>query len=168
VNDDKSALSPIADDDREPLDTFDVALDAAIFWTMALNSAIGKLEYAAGVRARRNVERALSRAEELVGVTPGVLGGAEALAQLHRIHEIATTMLAIAPSPSADAIANASAWRREEQAWIAMRYASNPSTPLLRRRHTDTRPDTPTALRDTAASGPALAHDPLPDKEGTR
>jgi hypothetical protein len=173
VNGDDSAPSPSTEDDGERLDTFDVALDAAILGAMELNSALGKLEYAAGIRARRDVEHALARAQELVAANPGVLGGAEALAQLHRIREIVTPMLARAPSPSADAITEAkrgnfSVWRREEQAWIAMRHAGYPTMSLLRRRHTDTRPDTPTALRDTAASSPALVHDPSPDKEGTR
>jgi hypothetical protein len=163
----------LPDKDTEPLDTFEAALDAIIFRTLALTSAIAKLDYWDGARLRGDVERALGRAHELVVELPNTRQWADTLSQLRRMREVAELMLAIAPSPSTTALATAelgdmTLWRREEQAWIERRQNSAPHAPVPRRRHRDTRPDTPTALCDAAASILALARDPSCEKADKR
>jgi hypothetical protein len=157
---DGSARSPIAHRaPSEPASALTAAIDEVVRLTLVLTSANARLAYADGARTRSELERALWHAQRLAEADPSACEQAEALYQLNEMRAVAVQMLAVAPMPSSAAIAAAetgdlSAWCREEQAWIAWRWASSYSlrSPRRRtRRHCDTRPGTPTALR--SASG---------------
>jgi hypothetical protein len=170
-----SARSPIGHRERspEPTSRFSAAIDEVRWLTLVLTSRNAQLAFAEAARTRDELERALSRAQRLAETLAGA-SRAEALQRLHEMHSVATQLLAVAPMPSAAAIAAAeagedSALHREQQAWIAWRWASSYSLLVPRRsssrRRRDTPLETPTALRrasgergDTATpiSGSAL------------
>jgi hypothetical protein len=159
----KAWYAPV--EDREPLDTFDAALDAVIFRTLALTSAIAKLDYWDAARLRVDAARALARAEELAALLPEVPERPAALHRVRRMREVALLLLAIAPTPSAAALERAqlgdlTVWDREELAWITSRMASGPRSYLPRWEDRDTQPDTP--------SIPALARERSPNKAGAQ
>lgn len=168
---------------RAPVDTFDTALDDVIALTMALTSAIAKLDYADGARVRGELEHALPRAQSLAERLRDGQQRAQALHELGELHTVASRMLMIAPAPSSAAIeaaaaGDSTAWEAEERAWITSRLASGSAPPSSRRRRDRraTRPDSPRALRDTPGDGedaplvspPASSPAPArtPDKEG--
>jgi hypothetical protein len=168
----------------ELADAFEAAIDYVVRLTLELTSAIAKLAYADGVRARGELEPALLLAQGLAQALPDASERSNAVRQIQAIGAVATRMLAIAPAPSSSAIkacdaGNRTAWDCEAQAWIAGRLASGPSSPGSRRRafRSDTRPDSPRALRDVPSAEeviptPAHALDtslaPMRDKGGTR
>ena len=169
---------------RQPVDTFDAALDHVIATTMDLISAIAKLDYARAARGRGALECALPRAQSLAERLRDSQERAQALLQLAEIHKVVARVLMIAPAPSSAAIEAANSGdsalsNQEEQAWVTSRLATG-SAPPSSRRHRDrraTRPDSPRALRDVAANAedappaPALTSSPpasTPDEEGER
>lgn len=142
------------DGSREPLDTFDAAIDNVIRSTFALTSAIAQLAYADGARVRRELEHALARAQAIAERIADGAARAEAMRQLGELHAIATRQLIVAPAPSSAAIAAASAgdetaWLQEEQAWVSHRLAhgASPGFDGRRRARRDTQPGSPRALR---------------------
>ena len=163
---------------REPAIPIEAAVDEVVRLTLELTSAIGRLAYADAVRARNELERALSRAQGVAESLPGASKRALALRQVRVIREVAARQLAIAPVSSSTAIEAAEAGdqapgNREARAWTVSRLASRSSTRSPRRRtHGDTRPDAPKALReilskagDAAAAIPATALAPTPTPE---
>jgi hypothetical protein len=164
----------------EPSEPFQAALDTVIRLALTLTSAIANVAYATGARVRGELECALSRAQELAECLPGI-ERAEGLRQLGELQAIATRQLMIAPAPSTAAIDAASAgddtaWKEEEEAWIAHRLAlgSSPNRDGLHRARRDTRPESPRALRNspegaenTCATAPATSLSPAvtPDED---
>jgi hypothetical protein len=169
-----------------PATAIEAAIENVVRLTLALTSAIGQLAYADAVRARNELERALSRAQGIAEGLPGASKRALALRRVHEIREVAARQLAIAPAFNSAAIEAAEAgdkvpWSREARAWIVSRLASRSSTRPRRRAHRDTRPDAPKALRETSGEAgdaataiPAMAlapnpsPEPAPGKAGTR
>lgn len=138
----------------ERIEMFEAAIAELAQCTGALRSAITEVAFADAARQRDALTHALSRAEALAARLPGGMARAAALHKLGALRGVAHDMLQIAPAPSAAAIAAMAAgdrtlWNREEQAWTADRLArgSAPRLPTLRRERSDTRPDSPWALR---------------------
>lgn len=157
------------------------AINEVVRLTLELSSAITTLDYADGVRARGELERALPCAWALgEALHPGP-ERADLLGRLAELRVIVNRQLAIAPQPSSAAVKAAeggdqTVWSREAKAWIASRLARGSSRPKPRSSRRDTRPERPAALRsDPSHAGDAIpeaAHatnppDPMPDKAGT-
>jgi hypothetical protein len=143
---------PVAPDDRAGAPA---AISDVLRLTLALNTANARLAFADGALVRRDLERVLLRAQTLVDARADAVEGIRLRGELDALRSVATQALAIAPAPSPIAMAAAktgdfSALQREEQAWIAWRWAGSYSLrgPRCRaRRRCETPPETPIALR---------------------
>lgn len=155
---------------RELAAAFAAATADLVPLTLALTSEIAKLSYPGAVRAREALQLAVARAQLLAESLSDVPMRVEALLLLANMRALAEMMLAIAPVPSSAAIAaaeagDATAWHREEQAWIGDPLARGlpPCLPLRRGDRSDTRPESPRSLAatsDKAAADPDHAAPP--------
>jgi hypothetical protein len=141
----------------ESVATFEAALDDVLQLAMRLTVAIVTLAYADSVRLRGELEGAMLRVQALAeGLCDARI---DALHQLGQWQTTAARLFMIAPTPSTAAIVAAeagdeTAWKLEEQAWIAGRQGSVMRPRALPRSRRDTHPESPHALREAAA----LAH----------
>jgi hypothetical protein len=155
-----------------PVDMFDAAIAKVAELTLALTSANAELAFAEGVQVRGELECALLRAQVLAERLPDDAERAVALGKLADMHAVATRALLIAPAPTVAALeafeaGDPTAWRQEEQTWIAVRLASGSSPrTAARRERRKTRPDSPKALRDDPDHA-SEADDASPDASTT-
>ena len=147
---DPAAASPT---DAAPADVCGTAIPELVQLILELTSANAAIDYANAAGVRKELEHGLLEAQHAFESLPEGPARAEALRRLDGLRTIADRQLAIAPVPSAAAIAAAkagdsSAWFREADEWAATRLGHGSSRPRQpRRSRSDTRPESPGALR---------------------
>jgi hypothetical protein len=145
---DPAAMSP---SEAAVVDVCAAAITEVVRLILELTSTNAAIDFANGARVREELERALSEAQQTFEALPEGPARAEALHRLDGLRIVADRQLAIAPAPSAAAIAAANAgdssvWLDEADEWAAERLGRASELRSERRQRSDTRPERPVAL----------------------
>jgi hypothetical protein len=148
------------------------AATAEIVWLiLKLEFTNTAIDYANGARVREELEHSLRNAQQTAEGMPEGPARIDMLRRLDGLRALADRELAIAPTPSTAAIAavkagDSSMWLRETDEWATERLGHGSSHRPPRRARSDTRPESPAALRAEPLDADHATTHRLHDKAG--